>query len=434
MNKNVFAKIPNNIMGVNTHIENKNGNNTYTNEGSILDIIKDDKVIKVIYELIVGTNYRGLCVTSLNDIITNCGYPINKVNHSAFKELLIKLNDSEIINIKEDKFTPKDILHIDTDKLKRESDYTVIEQNEIDYINEKFSDNRERNTNLKGYLFIKQMVHKRKDGSEQELHFDVDTQSRAMDYKYIAKFTGIKDITKCIKSLKEIEMINYDNFIEYPAGEPQKKMDSKNIYVVRALEENYDIGLMNEELKLALNQYKKKRQEEGFVVAKDYKNNNKSANGTKGKIISEKNKGKDTTKLENKLNEMQENINKKTKSDEVEEPVNPKGMGKHRDFEEQFRQEAEDMADNLEKYNEEQVNAVQLEDELEVPEEDLLMAIENDITENDKNNDLPSILEQAKKKKPKSKRMRAWYTDENNTTNEDQIDLSSLINSNNIQF
>lgn len=304
MNKNVYAKIPNVIMGVNTHTENENGNNIYTNEGSILDIVKDDKVIKILYELIVGTNFRGLCVTSLDDLIINCGYPINKDNKISFTKLLVTMSENGIITLDKTDFKPKDILHIDTDKLVEscQDGYTVLEQKEIDIINEKFSDNRERNTNLKGYLFIKQMVHKRKDNSNKAIVFDAsDTQSIVMDYKYIAKFTGIKDITKCIKSLREIDMINYNNFIEYPVGEPQKKMDGKNVYVVRAVEEHWDIELMNEELKLALNQYKNERQAKGFIVAKEYKNNNKSINGLKGKSKEMENKGKDTTKINNKI-------------------------------------------------------------------------------------------------------------------------------------
>ncbi|EES49609.1 hypothetical protein NE172_04850 [Clostridium botulinum] len=303
MNKNVYAKIPNIIMGVNTHIENENGNNIYTNEGSILDIVKDDKVIKVVYELIVGTNFRGLCVISLEDLIINCGYPVNKDNKISFTKLLIAMSENEFISLDKIDFKPKDILHIETDKLTEGciEGYTVLEEKELDIINKKFSDNRERNTNLKGYLFIKQMVHKRKDNTNSGLTYELETQSKVMDYKYIAKFTGIKDITKCIKSLKELEMINYDNFIEYPIGEPQKKMDSKNIYVVRALEDNWDVELMNEELKIALKQYKNERKNKGFVVATEYKNNNKKINGLKGQIQKQKNENKDTTILEEKL-------------------------------------------------------------------------------------------------------------------------------------
>ena len=98
MNKEVFAKIPNKLFSIKTIDENTENIN-YDNKGSILKLVKDDKVIKVIYELIVGTNFRNICNTSINDLISLCGYKVNDKNIKSFKELLYKMDSKNIIHI-----------------------------------------------------------------------------------------------------------------------------------------------------------------------------------------------------------------------------------------------------------------------------------------------------------------------------------------------
>ena len=84
MNKEVFAKIPNAMFSIKT-VEEHSENVKYENKGSILKLVKDDKVIKVIYELIIGTNFRNICNTSINDLISLCGYKVNDKNIKSFK-------------------------------------------------------------------------------------------------------------------------------------------------------------------------------------------------------------------------------------------------------------------------------------------------------------------------------------------------------------
>lgn len=292
MNKEVYAKIPNKIMSVNTQIKNEKGNNIHTNEGSYLYTIKDDKIVKVVYELVVGTNFRGLYTNSLDNLINDCGYAVNKKSQKSFKKLLLSMHKNKIINILNEDFKPKDVLMIDTDNLYNDTleGYTVIEQKEIDIINSIAEDNRENNTLLKGYFFIKSMCHKREDNTEKGLHFETKAQAVVMDEKYITTFTNITDVTKCIKILKEHELINYRNFKEAPSSNPRAKIDGKNVYVVRALEYNWDINLMNEELEVKFNQYKNERSNEGYIISDKFKNNDKSKNGKNGKKTQMKNK------------------------------------------------------------------------------------------------------------------------------------------------
>lgn len=183
----------------------------------------------------------------------------------------------------------------------------------MDMIDNITSDNRERNTLLKCYFFIKCMVHKREDNTHKGLYaleFGEPVQTIAMDYKYINKFTGINDITKFIKLLKEHKLIDYDNFLKYPIGQPERKQDASNVYVVCEREDNFNMELVKDELRAGINQYKVQMQKDGWVVCKEkeYKNNDKNANGTKGKVKQMKNAGKDTEELESKMKVIEEQI------------------------------------------------------------------------------------------------------------------------------
>ena len=98
------------------------------------------------------------------------------------------------------------------------------------------------------------------------------------------------------------------------ADKKDKKKDSTNVYVVAELE-GFDEELMAEELKVGMKQYKYALKEKGFTICREnsYKNNDKKLNGKKGKVVSMKNAGKDTTKLEKEIkiaeNKVEEDIN-----------------------------------------------------------------------------------------------------------------------------
>ena len=284
MNKEVFAKIPNKLFSIKTIDENTENIN-YDNKGSILKLVKDDKVIKLIYELIVGTNFRNICNTSINDLIVLCGYKVNDKNIKSFKELLYKMDSKNIIHINNEFYRGNDLISIDTENLfnMSEDGYTILEQKELDIIDNITKDSRQRNTLLKCYLFIKLMCHKREDNTSKGLAYTTEPQTITMDYKYICKFTGVTDITKAIKTLQDNKLIIYSNFLIHKTGQAENKQDAKNTYAVYALEENWDEKLTKEELKVGINQYKEKLKEQGFIISLKYLNNDKSANGYLGK-------------------------------------------------------------------------------------------------------------------------------------------------------
>ena len=293
MNKEVFAKIPNKLFSIKTIDENTENIN-YDNKGSILKLVKDDKVIKLIYELIVGTNFRNICNTSINDLIVLCGYKVNDKNIKSFKELLYKMDSKNIIHINNEFYRGNDLISIDTENLLNMSEdgYTILEQKELDIINNITKDSRQRNTLLKCYLFIKLMCHKREDNTSKGLTYETKPQTITMDYKYICKFTGVTDVTKAIKTLQDNKLIIYSNFLINEIGHPENKQDAKNTYAVYSLEENWDEELTKEELKIGINQYKNRLIEKGFSISLKYLNNDKSANGYLGKQKQIENKNK----------------------------------------------------------------------------------------------------------------------------------------------
>ena len=293
MNKEVFAKIPNVMFSIKTVDENTEKVD-YDRKGSILQLVKDDKVIKVIYELIVGTNFRNICNTSINDLISLCGYKVNDKNIKSFKELLYKMDSKNIIHINNEFYRGNDLISIDTENLLNMSEdgYTILEQKELDIINNIAKDSRQRNTLLKCYLFIKLMCHKREDNTSKGLTYETKPQTITMDYKYICKFTGVTDVTKAIKTLQDNKLIIYSNFLINEIGCPENKQDAKNTYAVYSLEENWDEELTKEELKIGINQYKNRLIEKGFSISLKYLNNDKSANGYLGKQKQIENKNK----------------------------------------------------------------------------------------------------------------------------------------------
>ena len=293
MNKEVFAKIPNTMFSIKTVDENIEKVD-YNRKGSILQLIKDDKVIKVIYELMVGTNFRNICNTSINDLISLCGYKVNDKNIKSFKELLYKMDSKNIIHINNEFYRGNDLISIDTENLLNMSEdgYTVLEQKELDIINNITKDSRQRNTLLKCYLFIKLMCHKREDNTSKGLTYETKPQTITMDYKYICKFTGVTDVTKAIKTLQDNKLIIYSNFLINEIGCPENKQDAKNTYAVYSLEDNWDEELTKKELKIGINQYKNRLIEKGFSISLKYLNNDKSANGYLGKQKQIENKNK----------------------------------------------------------------------------------------------------------------------------------------------
>lgn len=311
--REAYAIIPNRILSV------RDEENNFTSTGSYFDLTKDDKIIRVIYELLIGRNLRNVCKTTLEDLIISCGYKSNKESQAIFKLLLRSMNNNKIIELSNDNMKPKELVYIDVQNIvdKSKSEFTILTSKELDMIDCCSKDNREKMTLLKTYFFIKIMCHKREDKTMKglmSLDFGESAQYCAISYDYITKFTKVTDVNKAIAKLAENGLIDYNNYLIYKTKKDKKK-DSTNIYVVAELE-GFDEELIAEELKVGMKQYKYALKEKGFTICREnsYKNNDKKLNGKKGKIVSMRNAGKDTTKLEKEIKIAENKVEEETKT------------------------------------------------------------------------------------------------------------------------
>ena len=310
-NERLFTKIPNNIIS----IKNEEG---FTEEGSLLKIIKDDKIIRVLYELYMGSDFRNICVTSIGRLITLCGYKSDKDTVKSFKSLLNALNDNEVIKIENEIGKINEAIIINVEKLREiEEQYTIITEEEMNSITSIGKNNREINTLLKEYFFIKMMSHKREDGTLIELHYDSDDfepQTAMCGNDYITKFTGISNVKKVNDKLIEGGLLLVGN-IGKKYSKPNKSdiNESCNIYAIVSLSEN-----PQEELKAGMRKYKKSLNKKGFsITTKDYKNNNRAINGLKGSLVKKENKGTITKEEQKKLDKIRDDEKHREEEREV---------------------------------------------------------------------------------------------------------------------
>ena len=301
MNNEIYAKMPNVLFSI------KNNKNNYTYEGSILNIIDNDKVINILYELIIGTNFKHECVTSIDYLISCCHYKLDRDNRLLFKNIINKLIEYKYISCDNTIEKSNKLIVINTCKLTKLADngYTCLTQKEMDILKDISNSNKEFTNLLKLYLFIKMMVRKKSDGSYTDLHFECDTQSIAMDYVYINKFTNISNIHKYIDKLQDNKLIIYGNVGKKYKGDIKNIRESKNVYVVNSICKNAE-----EELSIALKQYKYVLQQDGWNIVKDYKHNDRVLNGLKGSLIKKLNNGTITEEELKNLNKINDKYNK----------------------------------------------------------------------------------------------------------------------------
>ena len=310
-NERLFAKIPNNIISIKKEED-------FTEEGSLLKIIKDDKIIRVLYELYIGSDFRNICVTSIGRLITLCGYKSDKDTVKSFKSLLNALNDNEVIKIENEIGKINEAIIINVEKLREiEEQYTIITEEEMNTITSIGKNNREINTLLKEYFFIKMISHKREDEKLIELHYDSDDfepQTAMCGNDYITKFTGISNVKKVNDKLIEGGLLLVGN-IGKKYSKPNKSdiNESCNIYAVVSISEN-----PQEELKAGMRKYKKSLNKKGFsITTKNYKNNNRTINGLKGSLVKKENKGTITKEEQKKLDKIRDDEKHREEEREV---------------------------------------------------------------------------------------------------------------------
>lgn len=296
-------------------------NENQETEESILNKVNDSKVIRVLHELYVCTNFRKVAITTLDYLIESCGYKVNQKSRKSFKEVLNKLRELKIIDFKDD-IASADMLEINTEELTcNVSNFTQLADSEIKILETNITDTRSRANMLKLYLYLKARTFKRTNrdnGEKYGIEIEFMPQTTYQTYEWIEKYTNISqsNIKRYIDKLQELNLITYKNIGKKYNSKDVKQVltECPNIYAINNLQED-----VQEELELGIKRLKHNLRDKGFVIVdKDYKNNDRKINGRKGYLIKKQNNGTMTKEesieldniIQDKINYQEEYKNK----------------------------------------------------------------------------------------------------------------------------
>lgn len=300
MDENFYSKITNELFYITK-------DKATIEQGSILNLVKDDKVVIILHELYSNTSFKRTYQVNLDYLIEQCGYQVNQKSRKSFEITLNKLKEISLIDYNES-FKNK-IVVIDTEQLilKSSNEYFQIYNSEIKIFNI-IKDLRLRNTLIKLYFYLKARTKKRstndKTGKVYSIQIDTTPQVTWQSYEYIEKYTNIgqSHIKEYIEKLKELGLIDYTNCgKKYHSKDKNKKLsECPNVYTICNINPEGD----EQELELGLKQCKDSLEKDGWIVTKiNYKNNNRQLNGKKGGLIKKLNNG---TITEAQLKELEE--------------------------------------------------------------------------------------------------------------------------------
>ncbi|HBJ1650353.1 TPA: hypothetical protein LA460_000257 [Clostridium botulinum] len=290
------------------YIKDENGNKT--RQGSILDCVKDDKVIIILHELYINSSFRRTYHLNLDFFIKQCGYQVNQKSKKNFKSILNKLKELNLIKFKED-FKEK-IVIIDTEQLilKSSKEFVKFTDEEMNKIND-VKDLRLRTTLLRLYLYLKSSTYKRsineKTGKIFNIQLDAKPQVTWQSYEYIEKIIkiGQSHINEYILKLKKLKLIDYASCgNKYHSEDKNKRITQcPNIYTICSIN---DYG-NEQELEFGIKQCKYSLEKQGWVIVKtNYKNNNRYLNGKKGGLMKKLNNGTITDEQRKELKMLKE--------------------------------------------------------------------------------------------------------------------------------
>ena len=303
--KESFTIIPNNYV--------------WTYEEGEISLVKglNSKILNVISFVQAKSDIYGESCFSLEYLITSCGYKPNKnkgKSNEQFKECLLQLVKAEILEdidntIKECKANT--LIRCKLNLPKVESQFFKLSYSTVKEVLS--IEEGDKTTLLNVYCYVLARLHRRKDNkrkkdgtSNNPIYKDgghaecfYDSQVKIADDLGITKPT----LDKHIKILAENGLIYYDNLGKAYSKE-KGCYNMSNVYTID-----------EDELEQALIESAYKTMKNGISILGEKRTNESfKANGIKGKIKAEQNKGKDTTSLEGKLEDTVEEsvkLNKK---------------------------------------------------------------------------------------------------------------------------
>lgn len=250
---------------------------------SILKIVNDNKVVLVMHYLYCLTNRFNEVTVSVDYLIEKCGYKVTKKAQLQFKDILVKLDEKGVIELKDEINSYSRVMEINTAKLNVDSEFFVMEEEELELIKSIAEDTREYINIIKVYFYLKARIHKgndvRANGGKSQTTFNT--------YLDIANTTLIseRNIKKYIDKLQDINLIRYENLgYKYKADNINFKTECANLYALTKI--STDDDWIKADLKEGLKQQEHYYEENGYVVTKKgYKNNDKKLNGRYGSLI-----------------------------------------------------------------------------------------------------------------------------------------------------
>lgn len=340
----VFSKLTNELFYVKVG-EDENGKGKYSHEESILYKTKyDDKVILILHELYINTNFRRKCLITLDYLIEKCGYKVDKDNRKSFKNILEKLKELNLINFSEINKSNELILINTEEVILQARDYTQLADEEVVIFNN-VADVRKRTTLLKLYLYLKARTTKRGNsdstGKTRDIQVEFVPQTTYQSYETINKYTNISEsrIKEYIDMLQAMNLITYVSVGKrYKQTDKQQKLtEAPNVYAINILQDD-----IQAELELGVKRCKYDQQKQGYVIVdREYKNNNRKIYGKKGSLTKKLNNGSiteeeqkqydDICKMQNEYKDTYENFTLKIEQDKQkykEEKPDRKGIGR----------------------------------------------------------------------------------------------------------
>lgn len=237
----------------------------------LVNEIGDNKVLLVMHELYMGANLRKIYSGTIDGIIKNIGYKVDRDNKRSVKELLKKLKQHNYISfelnidkIKTDKLILIDVSNIIYECLN--DGYVELSDDEIEVLMNTNIDMRTKLGALKLYTYLKMKVNK---NTNSNLTMGEHPEALYESYEFIKKNLGIKyeQAVKYISILEDIGLITTIRG-KYKVGKNGSWMNMPNIFAINKLLGD-DSTLIQHNLQFCLNVYKKKSEKEyGLTIFK----------------------------------------------------------------------------------------------------------------------------------------------------------------------
>lgn len=266
---------------------------------------KEQVTLLILYNIQALKSANKITYTSIGKLLELCGYGDIQKNIKKFKEILKRLEELEYIEVKQDIETIKknELLEITTEGLDNllEDGFFIMTNEEIELI-QKLDNKRGRMTNaLVVYFYLKARTFKYNAENEDKIDYYAPTTYQSV--AYLQDYTYVKNINNVIEDLEELDLITVKRNMQM-TDKKGNIQNCSNIYLINGLLDEDKMN-KNEALEQGFSRYKADRKQEGYTnfrkISVEQKQQQTFNAGLKGQLKKQKNEGRDTTEIEEKL-------------------------------------------------------------------------------------------------------------------------------------